>query len=186
MGDMYENFGNAIAQGIYSIADAKQKKKDMESEYAQRLKLLQEQQRLEAEAPTAEMKLMRMYQQNPQQFQQFRQAMDPLGPQELALRQGQLGLQQQQFQHNAANQNYANQMDYWKAQRQNWQDQYGTGSPTNRQRDFQFLMQMPGMTQEKALQYLYRPDLMSQMMMMGGMGGIGGGLPGGGGLNYGQ
>lgn len=184
--DPYAFIGQSIAEGFYRGQERRDKKKQMEDEYAQRLKLLQEQQRLEAEAPTAEMKLMRMYQQDPQQFQQFRQAMDPLGPQELALRQGQLGLQRQQFQQQAQNQNYGNQMEYWKAQRQNWQDQYGTGSPTNRQRDFQFLMQMPGMTQEKALQYLFRPDLMSQMMMMGGMGGIGGGLPGGGGLNYGQ
>lgn len=177
--DPYLAIGQSIAGGIEKWKDRRYQQKMMEDEYAQRLRLLNEKQRLEDEAPTAEMKLLRMFQANPQAFTQFRQALDPLGMQELALR-------QQQFQQQAQNQNYGNQMEYWKAQRQNWQDQYGTGSPTSRQRDFQFLMQMPGMTQEKALQYLFRPDLMSQMMMMGGMGGIGGGLPGGGGLNYGQ
>lgn len=45
---------------------------------------------------------------------------------------------------------------------------------------FQYLMQQPGMTQEKAMQLAFRPDLMSQMMgamMGGGMGSMGAAWP---------
>ena len=163
--------GQSIASGITQGVERRDRKKMMEQEYAQRLRLMQEQQRLENAAPTPEMKLMGIYQQNPQSFQQFRMAMDPMAPQEMALKQAQFGLQQQ---------NLGLERDKF-----NWTKETkapGAG-PTSQMQNFQFLMKLPGMTQEKALQYLYRPDLISQMMMMGGMGGMFGG---GGAPNYGQ
>lgn len=176
MADMYERFGENIARGLYSIADAKDKKRTMEEEYAQRMKLIQEQSRLQDQELTPEQKLMRMYQGNPQGFTQFRQALDPNAPAEMELKRGALGIQQGNLDLDRQYKNY--QMN---------------NQSTARQRDLQFLMQLPGMTQEKALQYLFRPDMMQQFMQ--GM--MGGGAPqtgmqppgwavSGGGSNFGQ
>ncbi len=163
MGDMYENFGNAIAEGIYAISGRRRKQQDMEDEYEQRLKLLQEQSRLQDLELTPEQKLMRMYQGDPQNFQQFRMAMDPMAQQEFGLKQGQL-----------ANQQRGTDLE---SQKLNWMMKGGGMTPPSQQQNFQWLMQLPGMTQEKALQFLFRPDLLSQFMQ--GMGVMGGSQPGG-------
>lgn len=168
--DPYAFIGQSLADGFYRGQERRDKKKTIEEEYAQRMRMLQEQHRLEAAAPTAEMKNMEMFNANPDRYMAFRKAMDPMAGPEMALKQAQwnaqFGLQQQ----NAADE---------RAYRQ-WQMQKPQITPM--QQNFQFLMGMPGMTQEKALQYLMRPDMMTQFMgaMMGGggaPGGAGGGIP---------
>ncbi len=187
--DPWSLVGQGIAEGFYRGQDRRDKKKALEEEYAQRMNVIREQQRLQNEAPTSEEKLLTAYQNNPDLFRNFQMAQNPFARERLDLDRAQFGLSQQQFNQQAQNQNYSNQMDYWKGLRQNWQDQHGFGS--NRQRDFQFLMQMPGMTRDQALQYLFRPDLMTQMFMGGGFGAPGAGVPnygmsGAGVPNYGQ
>lgn len=142
-----QGFGNAFAQAY----ETKNRKKMMEQEQANRLALLQAQSRLENEALTPEMKLMRMYQQNPQGFSAYRQALDPSLATDQAYKLGMLGVHQGQL---------GLEKDY-----KTWQ----MNNPPKRdlppqQRNFQFLMSLPGMTQEKALQMVFRPDLMQQFL----------------------
>ncbi len=181
--DPYAFIGQSIADGFYRGQERRDKKNQMQQDYEQRLKLLQEQQRLENEAPTNEMKLMRMYQQNPEAFQGFRMAMDPMAPQEMALKQAQLGLQQQQFGLNQ--QSTASEIAYRNSQAEALKNK---GGLPNRVQEAQWwatqINPQTGKpyTYQEIQQFLYRPDIMSQMMM----GGFGGAAPSAGDSNFGQ
>lgn len=142
-----QGFGNAFAQAY----ETKNRKKMMEQEQANRLALLQAQSRLENEALTPEMKLMRMYQQNPQGFSAYRQALDPGFATDQTYKLGMLGVQQGQL---GTEQAYKK----WLMSNPPKSD------APSQQRNFQFLMGLPGMTQEKALQMVFRPDLMQQFL----------------------
>lgn len=160
-----QGFGNAFAQAY----ETKNRKKMMEQEQANRLALLQAQSRLENEALTPEMKLMRMYQQNPGGFSAYRQALDPGLATDQTYKLGMLGVQQGQLG-----------LDQKKLDILSRKNPEGI---TNQQKNFQFLMNIPGMTQEKALQMVFRPDLMQQFLSTLGANQSG---TGGGGFNQGS
>ena len=103
--DPWSQVGNSIAQGFYIGQERRDKKKMLEEEYAQRLKILQQQAKLDAAQPTNEIKLAEWASKYPEQFGNLRKAMDPYGAQELALKDKQLQLQGQNYQSEAAYRN---------------------------------------------------------------------------------
>ncbi len=171
--DPWALFGQQMAEGFYKGKEARDRQKLLQQEALQRMALAKYSSELEAQAPTAEMKLMNLYNQNPQAFGStmsgMKMAMDPMAQQEMALKQQAMG-----------NQNYQQQLDYWKLKYgPQYNSYYGLSEPTSQQRNYDWLMRTPGMNQEKALQLLFRPDLMSQVMgaIMGpSLPGTGGGV----------
>jgi len=145
-------FSEGFNSGFTQAEDRKQKEKQLQQEQLYRLAALKYQQMLDAQTPTPEMKNAMGFGFGTTQegLQKYRQALDPNAQAEMALK-NQMGA-----------------LENWKARYGMWKDQYG--ATTGRQKDFQYLMSLPGMSQEKALQYLFRPDMMTQFINSGGWG----------------
>lgn len=150
------NWG-AFSQGFASTFNpiftgkmqAKQDQKTREQELQAKLAQMMFGAQLENQALTPEQKLLQTYQSNPDLFNQFQTARDPFKQQELGLQGRGLDIRQQEANTESA---------YKKFLQETKNPQLGT----TRQKDYQFLMAIPGMTSEQALKLLFRPDILSQ------------------------
>jgi len=141
-----QGFGNSFGQAL----DARNKKKMMAQEQEQLMARLQEQSRLEAQTPTPEMKLMQMYQRNPQGFADFRRSLDPGFATDQAYKMGQLGVAQ-------GNLNLDQQKQQWLMTQPKSQE------PTPVMKNYEFLIKS-GVDKDKALELLFKPDMMAQVI----------------------
>lgn len=135
-----------MADPFEAFSDAFNQSMGRERELANKMKMLKYQSNLETQQPTAEMRLFELFKTDPENFKAYMRAKDPLDAfykqGMLNYYMGNLGLEREKM-------------------------KYMMDQGTNKQRDYNFLMQQPGMTQEKALQLLFRPDLMQQLLGSG-------------------
>lgn len=148
-------FSQGFSSGFNRMLDQKEKKKAIEQELKNKMALMGYGAQLENQALIPEQKLLQTFQSNPELFQQYQTSKDPFKQQELGLQGRGLDIRQQEANTEAA---------YKKFIQSSGGGASGAGP---KQRDFQFLMSLPGMTQEQALKYLFRPDMMSQLMGSG-------------------
>lgn len=137
-----------MADPLEAFSEAFNQSMGRERELSNKMKMLKYQSTLEAQQPTPEMRLFDLFKTDPETFKSYMRAKDPL---DAFYKQGML---------NYYMGNLGVEKDKLKLLEQ------GTG----KQRDYGFLMGLPGMTQEKALQFLYRPDFMQQLMSSGMLG----------------
>lgn len=134
-----------MADPLEAFSEAFNQSMGRERELSNKMKMLKYQSTLEAQQPSPEMRLFDLFKSDPETFKSYMRAKDPL---DAFYKQGML---------NYYMGNLGVEKDKLKLLEQ------GTG----KQRDYGFLMGLPGMTQEKALQFLYRPDLMQQLLGSG-------------------
>lgn len=166
----WDAFTQGFAQSFGSAVDDRRRKQMMQQEQMNRMEQLRLQSQLENEQLTPEMKLVRLYQQNPQAFSSFRQAQDPGFSTDQAYKVAQI--QHLANQGALANANFG--LDKTKL---DWQmNQPKSLDPTNDMKNFQFLS---GLKDEKGKALYSKEELLKMLFQKNTspFGFMGGGMP---------